>query len=211
MDYSKPLGAEFRAVRDIEHDGQPAHTVEGSRLYSTSAEDLWQALTDPERLVRWFLPVSGELEVGGRYQLEGNAGGTITRCEPQETLELTWEFAGNVSWVSLTLTPESSGVRLSLVHTMLKDDASEEHWQSYGPGATGVGWDLSFFGLGLHLESGGESIDQEANNEWLTTDEAKTFIRGCAGAWGDAHSASGEAEESARAMADRTAAAYTGE
>ena len=31
----------------------------------------------PERIPRWFLPVSGDLRLGGRYQLEGNAGGEV--------------------------------------------------------------------------------------------------------------------------------------
>ena len=43
---------------------------------------MWDACTDPERIGRWFLPVSGDLRLGGRYQLEGNAGGEILRCEP---------------------------------------------------------------------------------------------------------------------------------
>ena len=56
------------------------------------------AVTSAERIPRWFLPVSGRLELGGRYQLEGNAGGTIRRCERPSHLGLTWELGGDVSW-----------------------------------------------------------------------------------------------------------------
>ena len=41
---------------------------------STTSGD---ALTDPERIGRWFLPISGDFRLGGRYQFEGNAGGKI--------------------------------------------------------------------------------------------------------------------------------------
>jgi len=212
MDFNDALGAEFRAFRDVEHEGQPARAVEGSRVYPTGAADLWDALTNPERIPRWFLPISGDLELGGRYRLEGNAEGSITHCDPPEALDVTWEFAGNVSWVSVRLVPENGGARLTLVHTTLKDDAGEAHWQTYGPGATGVGWDLSFFGLGLHLDSGGAPVDAEACEAWLTTTaEGKTFLRDCANAWGDAHVKSGEPAEVAEAMAARTATFYSGE
>ncbi len=211
MDYGNALGAEFRGVRELEHEGKPARAVEGSRLYSTEADDLWDALTNPERIPRWFLPISGELELGGRYHLEGNAEGTITRCDPPEALDVTWEFAGNVSWVSVRVAPDNDGTRLTLVHTMLKDEASEAHWKTYGPGAAGVGWDLSFLGLGMYLASGGEAIDPAASEAWLTSDAGKAFVRACAQAWGQAHAAAGEDTEVAEAMAARTASFYAGE
>ncbi|MGH9223767.1 MAG: hypothetical protein ACRD2W_08260 [Acidimicrobiales bacterium] len=45
-----------------------------SRTYDTTVEDLFDACTSAERIPRWFLPVTGNLRVGGRYQLAGNAG-----------------------------------------------------------------------------------------------------------------------------------------
>ncbi|MCG8457180.1 MAG: SRPBCC family protein [Holophagales bacterium] len=211
MDFDGALGTEFREVRDVEHDGRPARAVVGSRFYSTDPDDLWDALTCAERLPRWFLPVSGELRLGGRYRLEGNAEGTITRCDPPEALEITWEYSGNVSWVSVRLQAEEGGSRLTLVHTMTKDEESEAHWATYGAGATGVGWELSFFGLGLHLGSGGEAIDREATDAWLASDPGKAFVRSAAESWGRAHAEAGEDPQTARAMAERTAAFYTGE
>ena len=101
MDYGNALGIEYRLVKDAEHDGQPARVVSGARTYATSAEDLWDAVTNAERIPRWFLPITGDLKLGGRYQLEGNAGGEITRCESPEALDVTWEYAENVSWVTL--------------------------------------------------------------------------------------------------------------
>ncbi|MFE7775062.1 hypothetical protein ACFU5O_14395 [Streptomyces sp. NPDC057445] len=59
--------------------GSEARTVLLRRTYDATAtvEDVLDACTDPERTSRWFLPLTGELKPGGRYQLDGNAGGEI--------------------------------------------------------------------------------------------------------------------------------------
>lgn len=51
------------------------------RDYDAPIEELWDALTDPERISRWFLPVSGDYRVGGRYQLEHEVGARQARQE----------------------------------------------------------------------------------------------------------------------------------
>jgi uncharacterized protein YndB with AHSA1/START domain len=210
MDYSHALGIEYRVVKQVEHLGQPARIVSGARTYAAEAEDVWDAITNAERVPRWFAPVTGELKLGGRYQLEANAGGEITRCDPPVALDVTWEYAENISWVRVRLEGVRDGTRLTLEHIMLKDEASEAHWQTYGPGATGVGWDLGFLGLDLHLVSG-ESVDEEENNAWMTSAEGKAFIRSCAKAWADAHVECGEDADVAQAMAGETANFYCGE
>ncbi len=67
VDYGNAFGAEFREVQDRTRDGQPVRTVIARRLYGTDCSDLWNALTDAERIPRWFAPVTGRLEPGGRY------------------------------------------------------------------------------------------------------------------------------------------------
>jgi uncharacterized protein YndB with AHSA1/START domain len=203
------IGAEFREVADRAWDGKPAKAVVAARLYATDPDDLWDALTNPERIPRWFSPVSGDLKLGGRYQIEGNAAGTILRCEPPAALDITWEFGGGTSWVTLRLAPEGAGTRLTLEHIMLVEYMTGEHWLQFGPGAVGVGWDLSFLGLGLHLASGAAKLP-ETEPAWMASDQAKAFMRGSADAWADAHIASGEDPASARAMAANTAKFYTG-
>jgi hypothetical protein len=74
IDVIKQIGAVQRTV-----DGQ---TVTVSQVYPTDLEDLWEAITTPERIARWLMPVTGDLKLGGRYQLQGNAGGTIVACDP---------------------------------------------------------------------------------------------------------------------------------
>ena len=58
-------GAVDRVVTDATRNGKPARRVTLQRRYDTTPEDLWDALTSPERLPRWLLPVSGELKLGG--------------------------------------------------------------------------------------------------------------------------------------------------
>jgi uncharacterized protein YndB with AHSA1/START domain len=69
-----------------------ARTVVIRRRYDAPVEDVWDACTRPEGLRRWFLPVSGDLCEGGSYDLEGNAHGSILRCEPPSALHLTWIY-----------------------------------------------------------------------------------------------------------------------
>ena len=211
MNYNNPLGVEYRVVDHAVHEGEPVRVISGSRHYAARIEDLWDAITNPERLPRWFLPVSGDLKPGGHYQLEGNAGGTIERCESPDTLDVTWEFGGSESWLRLRLESKGEGTLLVLKQLIGKDEASEAHWKKYGPGATGVGWELGFLGLGLHLDSGGEAVDEAGFHGWLATQEGKTFLKAIADEWGRAHVGAGEVDEVAMTMAGRTAAFYCGE
>jgi len=209
MSSSNALGIEYRVVDDAEFQGQAVRVVSGARTYDTETKDLWDALTNPERLPRWFGSITGELKLGGRYQIENNAGGEITRCEPTTALDLTWEYGDNVSWVTVRLEFVGDGTRLTLQHLMGKDAASEEHWRTYGPGATGVGWELAFLGLGLYLESG-DDFDAGENETWLATADGRSFLESCAKAWGDAHVRAGEDPATAQDMAAKTAAFYGG-
>ncbi|HEX8434163.1 SRPBCC family protein [Archangium sp.] len=207
--FADAIGAEFRQFLEREHEGKPARVLRAVRGYRTHPANLWDAVTNRERLPRWFMPIEGELRLGGRYQLEGNAGGSITRCEPPEALDVTWEFMGGMSWVTVRLEPEGEGTRLTLEHIVQASDV-DEHWKQYGPGAAGVGWELSLLGLGLHIASGGETVELEAVEGWTTSDEGKAFMRASAEAWARAHIAGGEEPATARGMAERTAAFYTG-
>jgi uncharacterized protein YndB with AHSA1/START domain len=180
--------------------------VVATRTYDTDPADLWEALTSAERIPRWFLPVEGDLRLGGRYQLKGNAGGTITRCEPPAAFDLTWEFGGGTSWVTVRLAPAGAATRLTLEHIVAASDV-DEHWTRFGPGAVGVGWDLGLLGLARYVDTG-EAVSHEDAERWAASAEGKAFARASAEGWANAHVAGGEREEVARAMAQRTAAFY---
>ena len=200
------LTAVERSVTLLERDGRSASAVTLSRSYATTLENLWDAVTNIERIPRWFTGISGELALGGRYQLEGNAGGVITACEALSHYELTWEFAGDVSWVEVRLTDDGAeGIRLALTHTALLS----EHWDVFGPGAVGVGWEMGFLGLAFHLARPNEPKPDEM--AFATSPHGKAFITGSSQGWAHAAVAAGTDPEIAGAAAKRTTAFYTGE
>ena len=80
-DVEELIGAVDREVYSVLRDGAPAKVVQARRDYRADLADVWDACTNAERLPRWFLPISGDLRPGGRFQFEGQAGGTIERCE----------------------------------------------------------------------------------------------------------------------------------
>ena len=206
FDVEGHLRAAKRSVSPLEHQGKPARAVTLSRSNSTTIEDLWDSLTNAERIPRGFLPISGQLELNGRYQLEGNAGGVITVCEPPSHFAVTWEFGGDVSWLEVRLSDDEGGrAHLALTHTALLS----EHWDEYGPGAVGIGWELATMGLAIHLAQPAAPKPDEA--AFATSPDGKSFIAGSSEGWRRAAIASGTDPDAARAAARRTTAFYTGE
>ncbi|RQP10085.1 MAG: SRPBCC family protein [Microbacteriaceae bacterium] len=198
-------GLVTRELRTGERDGAPTRIAVARREYATTPDDLWNALTDPERIPRWFLPISGELRVGGRYALEGNASGTVEACDAPRRFALTWEMMGAPSWVTVTLAPTASGTELELVH---EAHVPEEFWTVYGPGAVGIGWDGALMGLGLHVETG-DTVTGEDAERLPFTDEGRAFYRAAADGWTDAAIAVGEDPDAMRAAGEGAYAFYT--
>lgn len=206
LDFLDQLDAVDRAVTTGSRDGQETKSVVLSQTYPVPLADLWDACTQAERISRWLMPVTGDLREGGRYQLQGNAGGTIEECTPHERIRVTWEFGGlGVSWVVATLSAEGDGSRLRVEHIAHVD----ERWPQYGPGAVGIGWDMMLLGLALHLTTG-EHLDAEQAMAWQLSPQGLEFMRRSLASWVDAEIASGADPAAAQAAADRCLAAYTG-
>ena len=74
------------------------HSVDGEGVVrmedrlDTGIDDLWGALTDPERLAHWYGEVEGELSQGGEFRvritLAGERTGRVEACEPPQRLLL---------------------------------------------------------------------------------------------------------------------------
>ena len=205
IDIARLVGAVSRELTTREHEGKPARVLVARRTYDTGIDDLWDAITTPARLERWFSPVSGDLRLGGRYQLEGNAGGEVTACDPPHRLGLTWEFGGETSWVVVQLERvDADQTRLRLEHVAHVPD---DFWNRYGPGATGVGWEHGLFVLDLLL-AGGLVSPKEAE-AWLGSDAGKSFTRQISDGWCEASIQAGTDEAAARAAANETTSFYT--
>ena len=208
IDVLRQIGGVTRAISSREVEGQLARVIVASRVYDTDRADLWDALTNIERIPRWFLPVSGDLRLGGHYQFEGNAGGDIVACDPPEHFKVTWGMQGQVSWVDITLAEQAGGrTMLRLEHIAHVPD---DMWNEYGPGAVGVGWDGGLLGLGLYL-AGDSSVTPETAAEWHTTPDGRDFFSQSSAAWAAASIDAGTPPDQARAAAARTTAFYLGE
>jgi uncharacterized protein YndB with AHSA1/START domain len=208
MDIANVIGAVTRTVLERDHNGRTARVVEATRRYNAGIAEVWDALTNAERIPRWFLPISGDLRLGGRYQLHGNAGGEITGCEPPRRLAVTWEYSGDVSWVTVELREDARDA--PFLHLEHIADVDDDRWKQDGPGAVGVGWDMTLMGLAKHLETG-SGVDPAKAMEWLSSSEGQDFIGQSSADWCRASIASGTDEKKARAAAVRTTAAYTGQ
>ncbi len=128
-----------RGVVTLEPDGR--QRLEFRRSWRDPIEDVWSALTEPERLARWIGVYDGERAVGGRgtfamTQEEGEPVGepmTIVECDPPRRLVIEWVQQGADSWrVDLDLWREGDRTVLRFV-------------QFYGAGA-----DVTDFVLGWH-------------------------------------------------------------
>ncbi len=210
IDVVREVGAAEREVGSGRIAAGEGRTVRVRRNYDAPIEDVWDALTNPARIGRWFLPISGDLRLGGRYQFEGNAGGEIVACERPERLLVTWVYGesgdpADVSDVEVRLTSAGQeSTVFELAHTAVVPD---EMWEQFGPGAVGVGWDGGLLGLSLHLRGGEAAIgDREA---WPFTEEGREFYRLASEAWGAANRAAGAPEDVVSHNVAATTAFYT--
>jgi uncharacterized protein YndB with AHSA1/START domain len=197
--------ARRRVERLSDHGGpgndQDLYDVEIRRTYAADPAEVWDACTNPERIARWFSPVTGDLRLGGHYSIEGNASGAITACEPPRRLALDWEFGDHaLSWVTLELNPVGDE-RCELV--LRHRQPRTEHWATYGPGATGVGWELTVLGLAMHLAG-----SEKPSAEFEASPDAQQFARRSATLWGAAHEAAGAPAAVAAKAAQATADAF---
>ena len=110
-------------------------------------EKVWRALTEPELMSQWLLPVIGfELAPGKAFTLQTQAypgwDGTVNcrmvEIDPQRKLSYTW-VVGNMAIdtvVTFTLAPTASGTRLSLVQSGFTPDQKQNF------GGARYGWKM---------------------------------------------------------------------
>lgn len=147
------------------------------RHYKAGREDVWDAITTRERLVRWFLPISGELRPGGRYQLEGNAGGEIVRCDRPSEIVLTWEIGEMNTDVLVRLDADGDSTVLTLTHSPMPGEFVS---------GTGVGWELGLVALEKYLAGElpeGRAVDWIAASAPEDLAEAHALAEQLAGEW----------------------------
>jgi uncharacterized protein YndB with AHSA1/START domain len=197
IDIAEQIGAISRQVEQQQSESGEIVTVTLERRYPAEVADVWQAITDSERLRRWFLPIAGDLRQGGNFQLEGNAGGDILTCEAPRHLQVT--FGSESSIVDVVLSGERDETLLRLTHSVPLDLAGSTAGALY----VGPGWDGALLGMALYL-TGQVSDDPVAA---ANSPEAQDFNVKSIEEWVDAVKASGRADTDAIAAAQQVSLA----
>ena len=151
------------------------------------------------------LPITGDLRVGGRYQLQATRRGRRA-LRPAAVVRRDLEFGGDVSSIEVRFDPApAGGTVLTLEHVGHVDD---EFWdRSARRRRPRVGRGPARPGRAPGLAGVVKPADAEA---WAVSDEGRAFMTLSAERWCDAHIAAGGDPAAAAASAARTAAFYTG-
>jgi uncharacterized protein YndB with AHSA1/START domain len=197
IDLVEQIGAISRQVEQQHSETGEVVTVTMERRYLAEVPDVWQAITDPERVRRWFLPLTGDLRPGGSFQLEGHAGGDIMSCEPPRHLLVT--FGGESSIVDVLLSGDGEQTLLTLTHSVPLELAGSTAGALY----VGPGWDGALLGIALYLagEASGDPV-AAANSP-----EVQDFNLRSIQEWVAAVEASGTADADAIAAAQQASLA----
>jgi uncharacterized protein YndB with AHSA1/START domain len=115
--------------------------------FNTDAEDLWSALTEPQRLARWIARVEGDLRVGGEFRASFTSSwegpGRVDVCEPPRRLLVTMSPGqDDQTVIEAELTPDGDKTRLVI----------EERGFPLGKTAAhGAGWQAHVEDLAAYL------------------------------------------------------------
>ena len=112
--------------------------LEFRRTWPDDADDVWAALTDPDRTARWIGTYEGERAAGatGRFTMtaeEGAPSEELTVVECTECSRLVLEWPGNGWRVELDLVAQRGGTTLIFVQRLADaaaapDVAAGWHW-----------------------------------------------------------------------------------
>jgi len=132
--------------------------------YDTDIDDLWSALTDPERLARWIAEVEGDLHLGGefraRFTSTWEGTGRVEACERPRRLMVVTRQAGKTDEQSIEATLTADGNQTILV--IEERGLPVEHLAGYG-----AGWQVHLEDLAAAL-AGRERCDIKARWDELT-------------------------------------------
>ncbi|MBV6755784.1 SRPBCC domain-containing protein [Rhodococcus opacus] len=149
-----------------------ARTAVLRRRYDAPIDDVWNAITTPDRVDRFFLPLSGDLRAGGSFALQGQASGEILACDAPHLLRLQWTPPGDRGYsdqVEVRLTAEGPDATwLELEHASVADVfRNDPDTGCYG---VGTGWEGPLHYLGEYLRG---ALPDRPSTERYTFDEAE--------------------------------------
>lgn len=117
------------------------------RRFKAPPTEVWDALTDPVRLLAWLTETTIDPRPGGRVAFDFGEGGVcqgaILTFEPPSVLEYEWNFPDeHRSVVRWELRAENGGTVVTLVHRQLEDGTTTGY---------GAGWHAHLDQLAGHL------------------------------------------------------------
>lgn len=121
----------------VEASPSGGYLIRFAQTYPTSVEDLWDAVTDPERLSRWMAPYEGEFRLGGRWLARYDDGtvfteGTVTACDAPRTFTTTWHASEEQeTTLTVTVEPVADGAALRLEHDGVGGRDYAPGWHTY--------------------------------------------------------------------------------
>lgn len=197
LDIAEQINAISRRVAQRSAEGGATVVVTAIRRFPVALTDVWSAITDPQRVGGWFLPLTGDLVEGGTYQLEGNSSGDILTCAGPSHLVIT--FGGPESVVDIRLRPKGTDTVVELDHIVPVEMAGGSAGALY----VGPGWDEALMSLSSYL-AGDLSDDPVAA---ASSPEAQLFSTHSVDAWAAVITALGTTDADAIASARKVALA----
>src|SRR5713101_7281482 len=120
LNVTQPIGCTFIRNQTVARQVRGAFVeIERDIVFPASPAEVWEALTEPERLEEWFAnEVSLDAQPGGEGVFRWDDGderrAVVRELEPEERLVLDWEDEGSVV---LELEEVDGGTRLHVVET----------------------------------------------------------------------------------------------
>ncbi|WP_353816351.1 SRPBCC domain-containing protein [Agromyces sp. SYSU T00266] len=125
------------AVTGEIHADEPGFRLAFDDVYDTDPDDLWEAITTPERLARWMAAYRGEFRLGGHWQALTRDGavycdGEVVSCDRPRGFTTTWTVVGEApTLLTVRLVPEGDRTRLSLQHEHVTRPDYGPGWHTY--------------------------------------------------------------------------------
>ena len=137
-----------RIVGTLRHIGDGKGAVRMEDTYGTDIDDLWSALTDPDRLGRWLADVKGDLRLGGqihaRFTSTWDGPGRIDVCEAPHHLLVTMDpGTPDETVIEATLVSEQDQTRLVIEERGIPVAEIAAH---------GAGWQAHVDDLTAHIQ-----------------------------------------------------------
>lgn len=157
--------AEMTDLLGVLRDTPDGASVSFDRAFKTDPNDLWDAVTDPARLERWFAKVDGELTERGHFTIHFDDGDVprchLIECNPKRQFAFEWPQATE-TLVTVTVLPDGKHSRLELRHDRLTKTSAPEY---------AAGWDAYFHTLADYLAG------KEGGDWWAKFNETKAAYR----------------------------------